>query len=469
MKEYQAYFYAVCLCTLFYIGTVLFYRLVLSPLAKFPGPRLAAATHLYETYFQIIKGGTFTWHINDLHKQYGPVVRISPWEIHIKDPDYYNTVYAGPGKLRNKDPLFSCIRYPKSIFSHKSYRPWRRLLGHFLEKGAILELEPVVKANTLSLCKHFAAAVKSNEALELYTAFHCYTSDTLSQHAFGHDLGFHYLDEPQLANNWKTKVNSMFQLSRLFRHFNFEGDIAHLIPRPLALAVPQYALFYSVEQDVKLRVQQLIDQYDQWEVEAQSTSHAAERPFLKTSNAIYPAILANPDVPLLEKSHSLLEDDAIFLMHAGTDAPSQTIAMTMFQILNNPTTYQRLKEELFTAIPDVTATPNMDRLEQMPYLTATIREGLRLASVVTTRPPCSAPDEVLRYRQWDIPAGTFISMSTYFILRDPEIFPEPDKFLPERWLLEPEELRKLEKYLVPASKGILGCLGQQYVSPMAEA
>jgi hypothetical protein len=55
-------------------------------------------------------------------------------------------------------------------------------------------------------------------------------------------------------------------------------------------------------------------------------------------------------------------------MRAGTNAPSQTIAMTMFHILNNPTTYRRLKKELFAAIPDVTATPNMDRLEQIPYL-----------------------------------------------------------------------------------------------------
>lgn len=50
-------------------------------------------------------------------------------------------------------------------------------------------------------------------------------------------------------------------------------------------------------------------------------------------------------------------------------------------------------------------------------------------------------------------------MSTYFILRDPKIFPEPSKFRPERWLLEPDELRKLERYLVPFSKGTLGCLG----------
>ena len=54
-------------------------------------------------------------------------------------------------------------------------------------------------------------------------------------------------------------------------------------------------------------------------------------------------------------------------------------------------------------------------------------------------------------------------MSTYFILRDPNIFPEPTQFIPERWLLEPEELRRLERYLVPASKGTLGCLGQKYI------
>jgi cytochrome P450 len=59
---------------------------------------------------------------------------------------------------------------------------------------------------------------------------------------------------------------------------------------------------------------------------------------------------------------------------------------------------------------------------------------------------------------------TFVSTSTYFILRDPEIFLEPTKFIPERWLLCPEELQRLQPYLVPASKGTLGCLGQKLVT-----
>jgi cytochrome P450 len=58
-------------------------------------------------------------------------------------------------------------------------------------------------------------------------------------------------------------------------------------------------------------------------------------------------------------------------------------------------------------------------------------------------------------------------MSTFFILRDPNIFPEPENFTPERWLLEPDELQQLERYLLPASKGTLGCLGQKYGSLLA--
>ena len=83
---------------LFYTGIKVTYRLYFSPLAGFPGPRLAAATSLYEFYFGILKGGQFMWEIQRLHQKYGPVIHINPSEIHIQDPSFYETIYAGPTK-----------------------------------------------------------------------------------------------------------------------------------------------------------------------------------------------------------------------------------------------------------------------------------------------------------------------------------------------------------------------------------
>lgn len=46
-------------------------RLILHPLAKVPGPKLAALTHLYEFYHDAIRPGKFTFQIDDFHRKYG--------------------------------------------------------------------------------------------------------------------------------------------------------------------------------------------------------------------------------------------------------------------------------------------------------------------------------------------------------------------------------------------------------------
>jgi hypothetical protein len=47
------------------------YRLFFSPIANFPGPKLAAATLWYEFYYDVIKQGRYEWKIKELHEQYG--------------------------------------------------------------------------------------------------------------------------------------------------------------------------------------------------------------------------------------------------------------------------------------------------------------------------------------------------------------------------------------------------------------
>lgn len=100
-----------------------------------------------------------------------------------------------------------------------------------------------------------------------------------------------------------------------------------------------------------------------------SSSLPAEK--LQPSQAIpsiYPAILADPTVPQVEKDPRRLEDDALFVMMAGTDAPAQVLAITLFHILNNPEVHHKLQAELLSGIPDPSTIPSLKELEKISYL-----------------------------------------------------------------------------------------------------
>lgn len=62
---------ALAIVFLFYFVGLGVYRLCFSPIAKFPGPKLAAATYLYELYYDVVKRGKYTFKIRDLHAKHG--------------------------------------------------------------------------------------------------------------------------------------------------------------------------------------------------------------------------------------------------------------------------------------------------------------------------------------------------------------------------------------------------------------
>jgi hypothetical protein len=71
-----SYFIWISSASLLCITLVVLYRLLLHPLASIPGPNIAAATALYEFYYDCILGGKFSFKIDDLHKQYGKQIVI---------------------------------------------------------------------------------------------------------------------------------------------------------------------------------------------------------------------------------------------------------------------------------------------------------------------------------------------------------------------------------------------------------
>ncbi len=54
-----------------YVFVLSVYRLYFHPIAHFPGPKLAGLTRWYEFYYELVKKGQMTFHIQELHKKYG--------------------------------------------------------------------------------------------------------------------------------------------------------------------------------------------------------------------------------------------------------------------------------------------------------------------------------------------------------------------------------------------------------------
>ena len=63
-------YYALAVAFVLWRVVKVIYNLYFHPLAKFPGPKFAAATHLFEFYWSIIRDGELIWEIERIHKTY---------------------------------------------------------------------------------------------------------------------------------------------------------------------------------------------------------------------------------------------------------------------------------------------------------------------------------------------------------------------------------------------------------------
>lgn len=155
-----------------------------------------------------------------------------------------------------------------------------------------------------------------------------------------------------------------------------------------------------------------------------------------------------------------LTDEAFTILSAAADTTGHALSTTSYFIVSNPEIYRKLTDELKEAFPDPSVELKFLALEKLPYLTAIIKEGLRLSFGVPGRLPRVIETEGEVFNGYKVPHGTIVGMSSWMVHRNPNIFPKPDTFVPERWL-DPIKGKKLEKYLVSFTKGSRQCVGMQ--------
>jgi cytochrome P450 len=193
-------------------------------------------------------------------------------------------------------------------------------------------------------------------------------------------------------------------------------------------------------------------------IKAAASTEVPERP------TIFHGLLSST-LPDSEKDSARLAEEANVLLSAGTDSSANTLSAITFHLLSNPPILRKLREELEKAIPDKDDRqfPGFNQVEQLPYLSAVIQEGLRLHPPVTTRQQRVAPSEDLVYVNpstginYRLPRGTVMAMNPVLLARIPALYPNPGQFRPERFL----EDKRLRGYGLAFSRGSRICLGMQ--------
>lgn len=170
------------LAFLYCMGNIL-YRLYLSPIANIPGPRLAAVTWWFEYYYDVIFYGKYIFKIRDLHQEYGPIVRINPYEVHISDPDFYDTLYAASNSNR-KDRwswYTSGLGIPTSTLATVEqglHRRRRAAMSPFFSKQSVAKLQPMIHERALKLATRLKQLSCNEEIVPINLAFSAFTNGT---------------------------------------------------------------------------------------------------------------------------------------------------------------------------------------------------------------------------------------------------------------------------------------------------
>jgi cytochrome P450 len=318
-------------------------------------------------------------------------------------------------------------------------------MSPFFSKASVQRLEPAVQLIVNKLVSRLENLQGSGSKVNLVDVFSALTGDVIGQYAFAKSLGF--MDSPDFAFDWHKAFMDLSENGYLLEHFTWVEPLLRSMPLWLVrLMSPQAVPLIEMQKD---REQQINDFKEDLAKGRKSTEQ----------RTIFYDILENDQVRPQEKESVHLSDEAVGIMGAGTLTTAHLLAVVSFHILDNADVLAKMQAELKTVMLEKDARPHWQQLEKLPYLTAVVNEALRMSYGVGHRLQRISPDVVLEYKQWTIPVGTPVGMTTLLLHNNPDTFPNPRKFDPERWL-QPSA-RQLGRYMVAFSKGSRQCLGMK--------
>ncbi|EQB51707.1 cytochrome P450 [Colletotrichum gloeosporioides Cg-14] len=437
------------------------YNLFFHPLRHIPGPRLAAATYIPEFYYDVLRSGSYTRQIMQMHAKYGPIVRISPNEVHCGDNRFIEDIYAVGNRKRDK-PLHQvrgsgvAEQATFSTADHDVHRMRRGAVSKFFSRAQVSRLEPTVRELAERLCNKILDVGKRSP-FDVTTAYSLFTTDVISGYCLGKNMGL--IDQDGWEPNFREPLYAQLRLVYWFR----------FIPLLKHAGVAMAMFTRKLSEDMETLFNALIVDMPNNVRKAQADVNKG----IDDGTSVFGALLRS-DLPPSEKALQRMTEEGFSLFAAGTETVSWALAVITYHLLTKDELLDKATAEVSQVVDGSGQLPSWAALEKLPYLGAVIHEGLRLSYGLATRTSRVPTGEDLVYRgEWTpqgsrslteveyvIPRGYAIGMSAVIAHHDESVYPDSHAFVPERWLDEKGRHRKeLDRALLAFSKGSRGCLG----------
>ncbi|KAI1131242.1 cytochrome P450 [Nemania abortiva] len=358
------------------------YTFYYHPLAKYPGPKLAAVSQTWLAWAWL--SGHYPTIIQNAHRKYGDVIRVAPNELSFNTVQAHRDIYSTPS--RNKKPFMKDAAFYNNGDSVRvlfyeidaaEHARQRKLLSTGFSAAAMRNQEPVI-----------------HQYVDLFMTF---------SESFG-------AVEASKAHFW-------ISLLRDSAHAAILPSLAERMPL-LRFILPYLVTKSAVENRTK--------HYDYTtEVVRKRVRLQEKHPERETADLFGPVIASGMDEPSLI---SLAQAMVI----AGADTVAHTLTAATYFLCANPACLKELQDEVrgFGGYAELTG----NRLASLRYLNAVLEETLRAFPPIAFGLPRVSPGDFVDGHF--VPAGATVSAPHWAIVHNESEWEDPYAFRPERWLAE---------------------------------
>jgi cytochrome P450 len=184
----------------------------------------------------------------------GPVVRISPNEVHLSDSENYEKIYFIGSKAPSKAGYFYSAFGLKTAgfgtLSNELHRVRRGALNPLFSKKAVLQLEGVVQSKVERLMHSADQKLAGGESVDFYHGSRALSVDIITDYAF--DNCYNQLDTPDFAVGFFNMLRELLPRGWFLQAFPLLLPITNLITLNMAKRISIYLYHFLVFRQVRL-------------------------------------------------------------------------------------------------------------------------------------------------------------------------------------------------------------------------